>query len=123
MEANERPFVDIEGWVKLSKEKFPNDLGKQAICIEHFVTKITKFNSEEVKRFTTNHGPFKVSGTMFYSSGNVYLWWKLTEESGIGEAIGLEAINAADRSLRLLFCTDPSQKEAYMFPMVFEHNL
>ena len=123
MKTNERPTVDIEGWVRLSTEKFPNELGIQAACIEHFVSKITRFNSEDVKRCTFNHGAFKCNGTIFYSGGNVYLWWKLKEASGSGEAIGLEAMNATDRSLRLLFCTDPTQKEPFMFPLIYQYNL
>ena len=123
METNERPSVDIEGWVKLSIEKFPNDPGKQAVCIEHFVSRITQFDSENIKRCTFNHGPFKCSGTMFYSEGNVYLWWKLKEVSGSGEVIGLEAMNATDRSLRMLFCTDVNQTEPFMIPIIYQYNL
>ncbi len=123
MDNNERPSVDIEGWVELSKQKFPNEYWKQAQCIEYFVDKITKYNSDEIKRFNINRGNFQCKGTMFYSGGNVYLWWKLSENNGPDAAIGLEALNATDRSLRLLFCTDSSQMEPYMFPLVYEHNL
>lgn len=123
MNNNERQSVDIEGWVELSKQKYPNEYWKQAQCIEYFVDKITKYNSDEVKRFNLNRGGFQCNGTIFYSGGNVYLWWKLSEKSGSGTAMGLESSNATDGSLRLLFCTDISQTEPYMIPLLYEHNL
>ena len=123
MNTGERQSVDIEGWVELSKQKFPDEYWKQAQCIEYFVDKITKYNSDDIKRFNLDRGVFHCSGTIFYSGGNVHLWWKLSEKGGTDTALGLESLNATDKSLRILFCTDPSQTEPYMFPLVYEHNL
>lgn len=120
---SEKKAVDIEEFVELSKQKFANNHWKQALCIEYFIDKITMYEPEEVKKINFDIGEFRCNGTIFSSRGNTYLWWKLTDENSTNECQGLEAMDVNDNSLRLLFCSDPTQTAPYMIPLILENDL